>query len=445
MAARVTAGRGTAGQVTAAKPVARAVGAARAWGPAVAAALVVIALASLEASRANAQETIEVRENTLEYTYAQQMTFTLEATSSTPIEDIVLRYTVGGNEPVNRRVPEFDPGPHILARHTEDLLRGQIPPATEIKWWWTLTDDSGETTGTEPRSVRYMDDSFGWRSVDEEGLRVWWYGDLKSTAHDVAGHARSALDRVSELVGSRPSKDIQIVVFASQDDMRSSLAPRGATYESRLATLGARVAPDILILDAGSSGDQLADVVAHELSHMVVHQRIDRDYLDLPLWLDEGLAMYTEGPLDDDEQALLDKAVAEDDLMSVKSLTSFPGQAERVPLAYAESRDIVAFLIETHGIDEFQLFLDTIADGDTSPDEALQEVYGFDELGLYQAYRASLDLPPAEPVDSAAAGRVRPPRRVGEQGTAAPCAALILVLPAMAAAWMSRRSATTTG
>jgi hypothetical protein len=75
------------------------------------------------------------------YTFADRMTFELEADASEPVDDIVLRYTVGGEGPINRRIPVFEPGTRIAARHVEDLVRGEIPPASAIKWWWTMTGE----------------------------------------------------------------------------------------------------------------------------------------------------------------------------------------------------------------------------------------------------------------------------------------------------------------
>jgi hypothetical protein len=230
-------------------------------------------------------------------------------------------------------------------------------------------------------------------------------------------------------------------VYATQQDLRPSLAQRGETYEARLATLGARVAPDILVLDAGTSDEQIADVLAHELSHMVLNLHFGRAYIDAPLWLDEGLAMYSEGPLDADEQAVLDQAIASDTLMSVRSLTSFPGEADLVPLAYAESRDVVAYLIEDGGEERFRDLLEELRTGERTPDEALTEVYGHDQLSLYQAYRAARGLAPAEapPNGAERASRDRPPRRV-EDASRAPCAAALLLAPALAAVWTARRT-----
>lgn len=374
---------------------------------------------------AQSEGSVDVLENRAEYAFAERLAFTLEAESDRAIVDVVLRYSVEGDLPVNRRLPEFDPGQRVRAVHEESIQRGQIPPAAAITWWWTLTDASDRVTETPRREIRYLDDRFDWRSQEADGVRVWWYGDHGAQARSVAQTARGVMDRLARLVGSTAAGEVEIVTYAGQADMRPSLAERGEAYEARLATLGARVAPHILLLDVETRSGELEEILAHELSHLVLGMHFGREYIDAPLWLEEGLAMYVEGPLDPDERALLEEAQARDALMSVRSLTSFPGRAELVPLAYAQSRDIVDYLIETHGTGPFRAFVNAIAGGRLSTDEALMAVYGVDQSTLYQAYRIARGLgPAATPVPGQGAGA-----RTG--GLAAPCLSLALVAPAV--------------
>lgn len=390
---------------------------------------------------------VRVSKNEMTYKFSESMRFELNAESDRPIEDIVLRYTIGTDTdaPRNRRIPEFTPGRAIRAVHAEDLVRGQIPPASPITWWWALTTADGATFETEPKTERYLDERFDWQSTDGDDVRVWWYGADRSFAEDLETHTRAALDEIAGLIGSKPDRRIEIVAYQSQEDLRPALVDRGGTYESRLATLGARVGSDILVLDAGTRSEDLFEVLEHELSHIVMHLHLSEDYIDAPLWLDEGLAMYVEGDLGDDEQRTLDQAIASDTLMSLRSLTSFPGEAGLVPLAYAESRDVVAFLLATYGDDKFRELIDTIGTARVTPDQALQQVYGLDQLALYQAYRAARELAPAATLAADQAAAPRRPRSQGDTGSTGTsgsggmCGSLGLVPLALAAAWWGRR------
>lgn len=389
---------------------------------------------------------VSITRDEADYVFAESLQFTLEAASDSPIVDVVLRYTVGGSGIRNRRIPAFTPGAQITAAHQEVVVRGQIPPASEIRWWWTLTTEDGSTADTAPESILYLDRQFEWQSLDAPDIRVWWYDAAPPFAEELQTRTRDALKRLSALIGSPPGRRIEIVAYQNQADLRPVLMDRGGTYETRLATLGARVAPDILVLDAGTQSEDLFEVLTHELSHVVLNLHFAEDYYDAPLWLDEGLAMYVEGPLAENEQADLDAAIAQDRLMSVRSLTSFPGDAELVPLAYAESRDIVAFLIDDGGEAKFRRFLDVIAAGEKTAEAGLAEVYGYDQLGLYQAYRRHHGLPPAAtpaPEAIATAQRERRRRVEGSDDPPAgwPCGSAGMALVALGAAWFGRSAA----
>lgn len=380
---------------------------------------------------------LKVSTDRLDVAFAETLTFHLSARAPAPVEQVVLRYSIGQDAPRNRRVPEFEPGGRqVEASHEEELVRGSIPPASMIRWWWSVTLDDGRVLETAQQQARYMDERFQWQSLEDEALRVWWYDAPQGFAADIQAQADAALDRLEPLIGSRPDRLIEIVAYQSQDDLRDAMFDRGAGYEERLSTLGARVAPDILILDAGTGGSELEEVIAHELSHIVLHLHFEESYMDAPLWLDEGLAMYVEGPLEGDEQRQLDRAIADDRVMSVLSLTSFPGNPDQVELAYAQSRDFVDHLIQNGGEVRFRRLLDTVGQAEQDMDEALRGIYGYDQLGLYQAWRAGRRM--AAVVTPAPGSTPRPRVTPAPAGGGLPCGA-VLWLPVGLLLWGRRR------
>jgi hypothetical protein len=102
----------------------------------------------------------------------------------------------------------------------------------------------------------------------------------------------------------------------------------------------------------------------------------------LPTWLDEGLAMYAEGKPDTYLESVLQKAIAQHKLISVRSLASpFSALPAEAYLSYAESQSLVEFLIQNYGKDKMLQLLSLFKEGNTY-DEALTQVYGFDQDGL---------------------------------------------------------------
>ena len=166
--------------------------------------------------------------------------------------------------------------------------------------------------------------------------------------------------------------------------------------------------------------------LVHELTHLVVHQAAFSPYGQLPLWLDEGLAMYNEGELDPVLRSYLEEAILEDELISVRSLCSpFSAYSEKASLSYAQSYSLVEYLLDNYGQDSMLDLLTIFKQGSTY-DEALTEVYGFDIDGLDAGWRATLTS------YAVVAGED------GQSGT--PMVGALAVLAAAVILWFRRRS-----
>jgi hypothetical protein len=130
---------------------------------------------------------------------------------------------------------------------------------------------------------------------------------------------------------------------------------------------------------------------AHELTHVVTGHITFNCLWSVPTWLDEGLAMYSEGKLEASSQEQFDQAVRDDSLMSLRSLSGgFSEKADKADLSYSESFSVVKFLVETYKRDKMTALLTALRDGNTA-DEALQAVYGFDTDGLEDAWRKGIN------------------------------------------------------
>jgi hypothetical protein len=92
--------------------------------------------------------------------------------------------------------------------------------------------------------------------------------------------------------------------------------------------------------------------------------------------------MYAEGKPDPYLESVLEKAITQHNLISVRSLASpFSALPEEAYISYAESQSLIAFLIQNYGSDKMLQLLNLFKEGNTY-DEALTQVYGFDQDGL---------------------------------------------------------------
>jgi len=102
--------------------------------------------------------------------------------------------------------------------------------------------------------------------------------------------------------------------------------------------------------------------------------------------------MYAEGKPDPYLESVLQKAITQHKLISVRSLSSpFSAIPDEAYISYAESQSLIRFLIQNYGKDKMLQLLNLFKEGNTY-DEALTQVYGFDQDGfdaLWQKYITS--------------------------------------------------------
>jgi len=111
---------------------------------------------------------------------------------------------------------------------------------------------------------------------------------------------------------------------------------------------------------------------------------------DIPTWLNEGLAQYAEGEMEEYQYEILNRAIEEDELISVRSLGSgFPADPEQARLAYAQSLSLVSYLVDTYGWSDMREILAIFKESSTY-DNALQKVYSFNISGLEEQWRAQV-------------------------------------------------------
>jgi hypothetical protein len=261
---------------------------------------------------------------------------------------------------------------------------GGLPPGSSVGYWWTVTDDKGVRMETEMTKIPINDARYSWQSLTEGKVTLYWYEGDGIFARELMDVAQQTLVLLAEDTGAELERPVNIYIYASSQDLLGAMIfPQewtGGVAYTRFSTIAIGIPPDSL--DWGKRA------MVHEFTHLVIHQMVFNPYNDLPTWLDEGLAMYAEGDLEPVFVALLDKATAEDSLISVRSLSSpFSAYAEESVLAYAQSYSIVEFLLNNYGQSKMLELLSTFRQG-SGYDAALLKVYDFDMDGLDSLWRS---------------------------------------------------------
>ncbi len=326
--------------------------------------------------------------------FPNSVTFRLEVADGSQIETATLVYDLAQFAclDVPGRVPVELAG-NVLEWEWVMSRSGNPPPGAELWWQWELTTTGGETVTTPRQTLPIIDDRFAWQTVSEAGIRVNWY-EGEEVGPTLLEAAVSGLQTLEEDLGIELESDVQFYIYGTSQDMRDAVlyvqdwAGGVAFSEYNVILMG--VPPSI----AGSWG---RSTVRHELAHLVVGQ-FGQSCIggQRPTWLEEGLAMYVEGPPSQQTRDDLEAGTSGDSFAPLRSLNgAFPAHDSNASMAYSQSYSVINFLVGTYGQPPLQDLILALADG-ADYDSALEQVYGFNVDGLETAWRASLGLPPRQ-------------------------------------------------
>jgi hypothetical protein len=291
--------------------------------------------------------------------------------------------------------------------------RNLLIPGADVTYFWRVTR-SDDTQETERQQVTYEDDRFQWRTVSDGNLTLWYYSGSEEEARSVLAAGRESLDSISRLLQTAIDFPVKIFYYASAQEMQPAIF---TDNREGVVTLGEVVYSDTAMVSADTVPEEIA---RHEIAHIVVREAV-RGPFDVPDWLNEGTAVFAQSqPLEGQRQAL-EVAISSGQVFSVRSLSSASagGLSDRVFLFYGQSWSLVQFLVDTHGEEKFAQLFRAFKKGANTAD-ALQEVYGFDQDGLENAWRESVGLPPRQAptpdeVEEAAPTEAAPPEKEGSE------------------------------
>ncbi len=346
-------------------------------------------------------EGIEVRSNVWQSRFPQGIQFTLFAASGAEINNVRLRYRVLPDGPLVLGRPQCTSGSSINC----SLLIGEtresyMVPGAEVVHAWEIDDAGGNKLTTAEATAVYEDTRFRWESIAEGNVRVLFYfGDDRSNQAALRT-ARETIDRFSALLGTRVDHTVKVWVYNTVRDLQPAVASRRAQGgNTSVRTLGEVGASDTALV---SRETDFLNIIRHELAHSVTRAATRNHIAEIPVWVNEGISTYAQRELLPDEAGALDLAIRRNRLLPISSLTaSSRGGADVVSLFYAQSGSLIRFLVETQGEARFRDFIQAL--GRDTLDGALRQVYGFDQLGLENAWRRAVGLPPVDAVAAAPA------------------------------------------
>ena len=275
---------------------------------------------------------------------------------------------------------------------TLDTISSQryIPVGSEFTYRWTIVDRDGSELVTDEQRFVFLDGRYSWQERTLGPATVYWYGPSDASANLALEATANSLRDTEELLQATVPYPVKVVVWRSESEGELAMRPRGRIFDATVITGGQRVAPDLLFVFQASR-----DVIRHEAAHIVTKVAGDGAFTQVPSWLDEGTAVYMQSDPGFGYNAALLGGIRGDRTLSLRGLASPPGDPGRVDLFYGQSWSVVTYMIDTFGQAAFAELYATVKAGDLI-DDALEVVYGFNQDGLYNEWRASNGLTPVE-------------------------------------------------
>ncbi len=355
--------------------------------------ILTLSLSAVQPAFASSQA--DVTDNRATLSFPLSVTFSAQIDATANITSVILEYgtdqlTCG--EVIAKAFPKFTPGKSVNVEWTWEMRQsGSLPPGATIWWRWRYTDETGKDTVSGTQSTTWLDNVHNWKTInDGDYIRLHWYAGDSAFAVDLAGAAHGGLNFNETQSGLKADEPIDIYIYANTSDLREAIL-----YEP--SWTGGQAFPDHDIVILGISQSDLdwgRNAIVHELTHVLVGHLTFSCLGGVPTWLNEGLAVYSEGGLDPASQQQLDDAIKNNTLLTVRSLSAgFSEVPSRAYLSYSQSYSIVKFLIETYGQAEMTALLTSLRDG-AAIDDALMDTYGFDVEGLEDAWRNGIGAAP---------------------------------------------------
>ena len=135
---------------------------------------------------------------------------------------------------------------------------------------------------------------------------------------------------------------------------------------------------------------QLAQVLRHEIAHVLFGQYTQKAMQGIPLWFVEGIAIHFSKEWVPNRHRTLLKNVFSKSIMPLHELIGkFPGSQAGADLAYAQSQDALRWFVEVNGHEALWTVIDQLHTG-SNLNDAFKTVLGYDLEVFDRLWRASL-------------------------------------------------------
>lgn len=345
-----------------------------------------------EFTPARAQSAISVQSDEARNEFPTGVTFAITFSAPAPAKQVRFRSELAPDGTDASAIAECTGTSTTSCTHTLTSGRGiTIIPGAQITYHWDIEDSAGDKLSTVPKVYVHADTRFTFRTLQQGNITLQYHAGSESAAQAVLGAAAETLDKIGALEKTSVTFPVKVFLYQTAAEMQPAIAP--GQIGRGVEILGEVVYSDTAMVSADVA---TLDITRHEAAHIVTREATKGPF-GIASWLNEGVSVYAQSKTLSGQQSALDSAISRDRVLSMSQLnsSSVGGSADTVGLFYAESGAIVRYLVDTYGADQFADLLKTFREGSTA-DSAFQSVYGFDQLGLENRWRASVGLQPRD-------------------------------------------------
>jgi hypothetical protein len=315
------------------------------------------------------------------------ITFSLQATTESPVKSVELLYHPPGIETLSVEIPPIEPGTTKLdINNPVDLQSGQLPVGVDVIYRWRITDEDGNVSETPEQTTQYFDTRYDWTELEGPRVTVYTYEASPEFRQAILDSAEQTIDRLENAYGILPTQRVRVWVYPNKDDFYGSLAPNSEPW------IAGQAQPALFLISAILPPDdtrELDRVIPHEITHQVTYQVTQNPFNYPPLWLNEGLAVYWQETGRDRFYSFALDLAREGNIPPLRTLNGeFAYDSEGALNAYALSLSVVIYILDTFGDEGMTDLLAAFKQG-ISYDDAVEQGLGitFDELDAgWRAY-----------------------------------------------------------
>ena len=256
-----------------------------------------------------------------------------------------------------------------------DVRSSPIRPFELWTYWWQVEFVNAPPASSPSQKFRYEDNRFQWKSDSHDQIEIYWTEGGDERGSTLMQLTQDSLETLRRSLGLAPQGNLAIFVYPSSADLQSGLRIGGGA-----PWVGAHTVPElgVVLLAANNTPEAVISIerdLPHELTHLLLYQRMGDNYSGLPAWLSEGLATLQEKQANPAYRFELERAVESNALLTIESLCSaFPMAESDALLAYAQSASFTRYLLDVYGMGGILQLLDAYQEG-TSCTGGVQRVY----------------------------------------------------------------------